>query len=71
MRRTSYLIVCNHFAKPYCHAMHSEKTDTSSDAISRQRWANVLEGDPYYNANLSRERADFSLGKYEVATESK
>ena len=28
----------------------------------RQRWSDVLERDPYYNPNLSRERADFSLG---------
>jgi hypothetical protein len=35
--------------------------DATSDAILRQRWANVLERDPYYNPNLSRERADFSL----------
>ena len=37
--------------------------DASGDAILRQRWANVLERDPYYNPNLSRERADFSLGE--------
>ena len=28
----------------------------------RERWPDVLERDPYYNPNLSRERADFSLG---------
>jgi hypothetical protein len=31
--------------------------------IMEQRWGGVLHGDPYYNPNLSRERADFSLGK--------
>ena len=31
--------------------------------VMRERWADVLEHDPYYNPNLSRERADFSLGK--------
>jgi hypothetical protein len=29
----------------------------------RERWSRVLERDPYYNLNLSRERADFSLRK--------
>ena len=29
----------------------------------RERWPTLLEHDPYYNPNLSRERADFSLGK--------
>jgi hypothetical protein len=31
--------------------------------VMRERWPDVLEHDPYYNPNLSRERADFSLGK--------
>jgi GT2 family glycosyltransferase len=63
MRRAGYLIVYTPFAKLYWHAIHGKKIDTSGDAILRQRWANVLERDPYYNPNLSRERADFSLGK--------
>jgi len=29
----------------------------------RERWGEMLERDPYYNPNLSRERADFSIGK--------
>jgi hypothetical protein len=37
--------------------------DTAGQEIMEQRWAGVLHGDPYYNPNLSRERADFSLGK--------
>jgi hypothetical protein len=35
----------------------------NGEAIMRERWAGVLRRDPYYNQNLSRERADFSLGK--------
>ena len=31
--------------------------------VMRERWAEVLKDDPYYNPNLSRDRADFSLGK--------
>ncbi len=63
IRRADYLIVYTPFAKLCWHVIHSVKTDSSGDAILRQRWANVLERDPYYNPNLSRERADFLLGK--------
>jgi hypothetical protein len=31
--------------------------------IMVERWSDVLQRDPYYNPNLSRERADFSIGK--------
>jgi hypothetical protein len=31
--------------------------------VMPQRWPDGLERDPYYNPNLSRERADFSLSK--------
>jgi GT2 family glycosyltransferase len=61
IRRADYLIVYTPFAKLYWHVIHGVKTDSSGNAILRQRWANVLERDPYYNPNLSRERADFSL----------
>ena len=61
IHRADYLIVYTPFAKLYWHATHDDKQDASGDAILRQRWANVLERDPYYNPNLSRERADFSL----------
>ena len=61
MRRAGYLIVYTPFAKLYWHATHNDKRDASGEAIMRQRWSNVLERDPYYNPNLSRERADFSL----------
>jgi GT2 family glycosyltransferase len=61
IRRADYLIVYTPFAKLHYHAAHDDKQNTSGDAILRQRWANLLERDPYYNPNLSRERADFSL----------
>jgi GT2 family glycosyltransferase len=63
MRREGYLIIYTPFAKLYWHGTHPCKLDDSGEAIMRQRWAGVLERDPYYNPNLSRERADFSLGK--------
>ena len=61
IRRADCLIVYTPFAKLYWHAPRDDKQDASGETILRQRWANVLERDPYYNPNLSRERADFSL----------
>jgi glycosyltransferase involved in cell wall biosynthesis len=61
IRRAGHLIVYTPFAKLYWHETLADKLDDSSKAIMRQRWADVLERDPYYNPNLSRERADFSL----------
>ena len=61
MRRAGYLIVYTPFAKLYWHEAQPDKTDASGEAVMRQRWADVLQRDPYYNPNLSRERADFSL----------
>jgi glycosyltransferase involved in cell wall biosynthesis len=61
IRHANYLIVYTPFAKLHWHAAHDRKQETNGDTTFRQRWANVLERDPYYNPNLSRERADFSL----------
>jgi len=63
MRRAGYLIVYTPFAKLYGHEPRAEKVDIGSEAIVRERWPDVVQRDPYYNVNLSRERADFSLGK--------
>jgi GT2 family glycosyltransferase len=62
IRRAGYLIVYTPFAKLYWHDAPG-KIDMAGLEIMEQRWAGVLHGDPYYNPNLSRERADFSLGK--------
>jgi O-antigen biosynthesis protein len=62
IRRAGYLIVYTPLAKLCWDASSGDELDTSSEAVMRQRWSNVLERDPYYNPNLSRERADFSLG---------
>ena len=64
MRRAGYLIVYTPFAKLYRHEsaarpMPSEPRETG---VMRERWPELLQRDPYYNPNLSRERADFSLG---------
>jgi glycosyltransferase involved in cell wall biosynthesis len=63
MRRAGYLIVYTPLAKLIAAAPVSKTHDVSGEAIIRQRWSDVLERDPYYNPNLSRERADFSLGE--------
>ena len=63
MRQAGYLIVYTPFAKLYWHGSYPDKIDAGNEAIVRERWASVLQRDPYYNPNLSRERADFSLGK--------
>jgi GT2 family glycosyltransferase len=62
MRRAAYLIVYTPFAKLYWRAPQPDRINTRDDAIMRERWSDVLQRDPYYNPNLSRERADFSLG---------
>ncbi len=63
IRRVGYLIVYTPLAKLIGEAPTSETDVIGGEAIIRQRWSDVLERDPYYNPNLSRERADFSLGK--------
>jgi GT2 family glycosyltransferase len=62
MRRAGYLVVYTPLAKLYWDASSGDDIDMSSEAVMRQRWSDVLERDPYYNPNLSRERANFSLG---------
>jgi O-antigen biosynthesis protein len=63
IRRAGYLIVYTPLAKLCWEAPVRDKIDLSGEAIMRERWPDVLAGDPYYNPNLSRERADFSLGE--------
>ena len=63
MREAGYLIVYTPLAKLCWDAAESGPDDITGEPIMRQRWSQVLERDPYYNPNLSRERADFSLRK--------
>jgi O-antigen biosynthesis protein len=65
MRRAGYLIVYTPFAKLYYHRAGGccSRAGAKEADVIRERWARVLEYDPYYNPNLSRERADFSLGR--------
>ncbi|MFZ0916832.1 MAG: glycosyltransferase [Candidatus Udaeobacter sp.] len=64
MRRAGYLIVYTPFAKLYHHQpkLRCQPVEPPEANIMRERWPEALERDPYYNPNLSRERADFSLG---------
>ncbi|MDQ6861907.1 MAG: glycosyltransferase, partial [Verrucomicrobiota bacterium] len=64
MRRLGYLIVYTPFAKLYHHesATRRRSVEARETDVIRERWPDLLERDPYYNPNLSRERADFSLG---------
>jgi GT2 family glycosyltransferase len=62
MRRAGYLIVYTPLAKLFSDAV-CDSNDPRGEALMRERWAHVLDRDPYYNPNLSRERADFSLRK--------
>jgi O-antigen biosynthesis protein len=63
MRRAGYLIVYTPFAK-LCRRVPEVQptTDDRSAVIMHERWGEALKADPYYNPNLSRARADFSLG---------
>jgi hypothetical protein len=64
MRRAGYLIVYTPFAKLYLHqVLRDRNVDVKAKQIMVERWSDVLQRDPYYNPNLSRERADFSIGK--------
>jgi GT2 family glycosyltransferase len=65
IRRAGYLVVYTPFARLYHHESGTRRrtVEPMETDVMRERWAAVLDDDPYYNPNLSRERADFSLGK--------
>ena len=65
IRRAGYLVVYTPFARLYHHESGTRRrtVEPLETGVMRERWAKALEYDPYYNPNLSRERADFSLGK--------
>jgi glycosyltransferase involved in cell wall biosynthesis len=63
MQEAGYLIVYTPLAKLCWDPPGPEGVDANAEEIMRQRWPDVLKRDPYYNPNLSRERADFSVGE--------
>ena len=64
MRRAGYLVVYTPFAKLYHDQSASRRAsvEPSEAKVLRARWPKLVEHDPYYNPNLSRDHADFSLG---------
>jgi GT2 family glycosyltransferase len=65
MRQAGYLIVYTPFAKLYHDesASRRQSVEPIETQVLRERWPEVMERDPYYNPNLSRAQADFSLGE--------
>jgi GT2 family glycosyltransferase len=65
MRKAGYLIVYTPFAKLYHHESASRRRSVEAleTDVMRERWPELLRRDPYYNPNLTRDRADFSLRK--------
>jgi GT2 family glycosyltransferase len=65
IRRAGYLVVYTPFARLYHHESGTRRrtVEPRETGVMQERWAADLAYDPYYNPNLSRERADFSLGK--------
>jgi O-antigen biosynthesis protein len=65
MGQAGYRIVYTPFARLYCDESASGHRDVEprETDVMREKWPKALERDPYYNPNLSRKRADFSLGE--------
>jgi GT2 family glycosyltransferase len=60
------------YAELYHHESISRGKDDSPDKIKRfkqevkymrKRWSAILDADPFYNKNLTRDREDFSIGR--------
>ncbi|MEO8333054.1 MAG: glycosyltransferase family 2 protein, partial [Gallionella sp.] len=71
VREAGYRVVWTPHAELYHHESVSRGKDESPEkkrrakreaAYMRKRWKHVMWHDPFYNPNLSYERADFSLG---------
>jgi GT2 family glycosyltransferase len=62
LREKGYLNVYTPYAVLYHHeaASRGYKRDPEAEYI-KKRWGHIIENDPYYNPNLSRDRFDFSL----------
>jgi len=62
--RAGYRIVYTPFARLYHNESASRRrtqVEGPEALVIRERWGDVLQRDPFYNPNLSRDRADFSL----------
>lgn len=71
VRKAGYLVVYNPYAQFYHYESKSRGQEDSADKVARfqqeialfgEHWGDILEkGDPYYNPNLTLDKADFSL----------
>ena len=71
VRKLGYLVVYNPYAEFYHYESKSRGCEDTTEKMVRyqqevqrftSQWKQILlEGDPYYNVNLSLEKKDFSL----------
>ena len=70
VRAAGYLIVWTPFAEVYHHELKSRGQEDNDEKRARflrevkymrEKWGMILDNDPYYNPNLTREREDFSI----------
>ena len=64
LRKAGYRIVFTPYAQLYHHESASfgpRVQDPAGIEEMRRRWGAVLDNDPYYNPNLSREHVDFRI----------
>ncbi len=64
MRERGYYVVYTPYAELYHHESVSRKhwrLDRAENLYMRERYGEVVDKDPYYNANFSRGRGDFNL----------
>jgi GT2 family glycosyltransferase len=63
IRERGYLVVYTPYAELYHHesATRGYTRRPAETSYMRERWGEVLDNDPYYNANFSRGSGDFNL----------
>lgn len=70
VRKAGYFNVFTPFAQLYHHESRTRGYDNTPEKMVRfqmeknylrQKWGELLDNDPYYNPNLTREREDFSI----------
>ncbi|MHB1679698.1 MAG: glycosyltransferase [bacterium] len=72
-REKDYLVVFTPYAMLYHKEFGTRPYDKLKEEIAynyfRKKWSNILiKGDPYYNLNLSKLRADFAINLDEILT---
>ncbi|WP_432697906.1 glycosyltransferase family 2 protein [Marinobacterium sp. YM272] len=73
IREAGYRVIYTPYAELYHHESVSRGKDDNPEKKARakrevqymrERWADVIERDPFYNPNLNYAKPDFTLGKY-------